>query len=167
MNNVGAVGGGIGAMALGLAVLAYQIGQWRGGDYTPKVHFCMGVALAALLFLGGGVLGAMGGHAAVLGQGIGTYALEQATGASVAGAKGGHRLTGGEKVGVTGAITGIVILCFYLGIFKSGRKDLVPPVVKGSLVGIWLGTSAGLLGMAMGLIRTSGNTVGMIFTSTL
>ncbi|MFG2833137.1 hypothetical protein ACGFWI_37825 [Streptomyces sp. NPDC048434] len=166
MNTGAAVGGGLGAMVLGLAILAYQIGQWRGGDYTPKIHFFAGITMAALLFLGGGVLGAMGGHAAALGQGIGTYALEAATGTSVAGVK-GHPLTGGEKVGVGGAITGIVILCFYLGIFKSGRKDLAPPVVKGSLVGIWLGTSAGLLGMAMGLIRTSGNTVGMIFTSTL
>ncbi|MFD8549776.1 hypothetical protein [Streptomyces sp. NPDC059649] len=158
--------GGLGAIVLGLAILAYQIGRWRGGDYTPKIHFFMGMTLAALLFLGGGILGAMGGSAAVLGQGVGKYALEHATGVVVAGGK-AAAMTGGEKVGVGGAITGIVILMFYLGLIKSGRRDLTSPVVRGALVGIWLGASAGLLGMGMGLIRTSGNTLGDILTSTL
>ncbi|MFE6743893.1 hypothetical protein [Streptomyces tubercidicus] len=166
MNTGLAVGGGLGAVALGLGILAYQIGRWKGGDPTPKVHFFMGVTLAALLFLGGGVLGAMGGNAALLGQGLGTYALEHATGVTVPGGKGAP-LTGGEKVAVGGAITGIVVLLFYLGMIKSGRRDLISPLVRGSLTGIWLGTSAGLIGMAMGLIRTSGNSIGQIFVSTL
>ncbi|MFG2533534.1 hypothetical protein [Streptomyces sp. NPDC048516] len=166
MNTAGAVGGGLGAITLGLAILAYQIGRWRGGDPTPKVHFFMGVTLAALLFLGGGILGAMGGNAAVLGQGIGKYALEHATGVAVPGHK-GAAMTGGERVGVGGAIAGIVLLMFYLGLIKSGRRDLTKPVVRGALVGVWLGTSAGLIGMGMGLIRTSGNTLGDILTSTL
>ncbi|MGY4973486.1 hypothetical protein ACWGCC_30465 [Streptomyces nigrescens] len=167
MNTGIAVGGGLGAVALGLGILAYQIGRWKGGDPTPKIHFFMGVALAALLFLGAGVLGAMGGNAAVLGQGIGTYALEHATGTTVPGGGKAAALTGGEKVSVSGAIAGIVLLLFYLGMIKSGRRDLISPLVRGSLTGIWLGTSAGLIGMSMGLIRTSGNTVGQIFVSTV
>ncbi|MFF3547634.1 hypothetical protein ACFYXD_38105 [Streptomyces platensis] len=166
MNTAGAVGGGLGALVLGLGTLAYQIGRWRGGDYLPKIHFFCGVTLAALLFLGGGVLGSMGGHAAALGEGIGTYALQHATGVSAAG--GAHRaMTGAERVGVSGAIAGIVLLMFYIGIIKSGRKDLISPVVRGALVGVWLGTSAGLIGMAMGIIRTSGNSIGAILTTTL
>ncbi|RXS66700.1 hypothetical protein EST92_28515 [Streptomyces sp. TM32] len=167
MNTGIAVGGGLGAVALGLGILAYQIGRWKGGDPTPKIHFFMGVVLAALLFLGGGILGAMGGNAALLGQGIGKYALENATGATVPGGKGGVPLTGGEKVAVSGAITGLVVLLFYAGMIKSGRRDLISPLVRGSLTGIWLGTSAGLIGMSMGLIRTSGNSIGQIFVSTM
>ncbi|MEU2873042.1 hypothetical protein ABZ769_28225 [Streptomyces olivoreticuli] len=162
MNNTGAAAGGIGAVTLGLVVLFYQIGRWRGGDPTPKVHFFAGLALAALLFLGGGILGVMGGAAAALGDGVGRYALENATGAAAS--AGGHKgaLTGGEKVGVSGAIAGLCLLALYAGLIKSGRADLKEPVIRGALVGIWLGASAGLLGMALGLIRTSGNTVGDI-----
>ncbi|MBO8189192.1 hypothetical protein [Streptomyces spirodelae] len=159
MNTTGAAAGGIGAVALGLIVLFYQIGQWRGGDPTPKVHFFSGLALAALLFLGGGILGAMGGAAAALGDGVGRFALESAAGATT-GAGDRPPLTGGEKVGVSGAIAGLALLAFYIGLIKSGRPDLKAPVIRGSLVGIWLGASAGLIGMAMGAIRTSGNTVG-------
>ncbi|WP_149561532.1 hypothetical protein [Streptomyces cacaoi] len=161
MSTTGAAAGGIGAVALGLVVLFYQIGQWRGGDPTPKIHFFAGLALAALLFLGGGILGAMGGAAAALGDGVGTFALESAVDA--AGKAGGRPpMTGGEKVGVSGAIVGLCLLALYIGLIKSGRHDLKSPVIRGSLVGIWLGASAGLIGMAMGLIRTSGNTVGDI-----
>ena len=161
MNTTGAAAGGIGAVALGLVVLFYQIGAWRGGDPTPKMHFFAGVALAALLFLGGGILGVMGGAAAALGDGIGRYALENATGAAAAAGK-RPPMTGGEKIGVSGAIAGLCLLALYLGLIKSGRYDLKAPLIRGSLVGIWLGASAGLIGMALGLIRTSGNTVGDI-----
>ncbi|MGR8012207.1 hypothetical protein [Streptomyces hypolithicus] len=162
MNNTGAAAGGIGAVALGLVVLFYQIGRWRGGDPTPKMHFFAGVALAALLFLGGGILGTMGGAAAALGDGLGTYALENATGASVSAGGQKAAMTGGEKVGVSGAIAGLCLMALYAGLIKSGRADLKSPVIRGALVGVWLGASAGLLGMALGLIQTSGNTVGDI-----
>ncbi|MEV7417713.1 hypothetical protein [Streptomyces sp. NPDC089919] len=159
MTTAGVAGGGIGAVALGLVLLFYQIGRWKGGDPTPPLHFFAGVALAALLFLGGGVLGVMGGTAAALGDGLGTYALKGASG--VAAASGGTpSLTGGEKVGVSGVIAGLCLLALYAGLIKSGRYDLKSPVLRGALVGVWLGASAGLVGMAMGLIRTSGNTVG-------
>ncbi|MET9415358.1 hypothetical protein ABZY03_14475 [Streptomyces klenkii] len=161
MNNAGAAAGGVGAVALGLVVLFYQIGRWRGGDPTPKIHFVAGLSMAALLFLGGGILGVMGGATAALGDGVGRYALENATGA-VAGAGRNGPLTGGEKVGVSGVIAGLCLLALYLGLIKSGRADLKEPVIRGALCGVWLGASAGLLGMALGLIRTSGNTVGDI-----
>ncbi|MGJ5899278.1 hypothetical protein ACSCBZ_46180 [Streptomyces niveiscabiei] len=161
MNDVGATAGGIGAVAFGLVLLFYQIGRWRGGDPTPKIHFFAGVALAALLFLGGGLFGVMGGAAAAFGDGIGTYALEGATGAvAKAGAQG--PVTGGEKVAVGGAIAGLCLLALYAGLIKSGRYDLKEPVLRGAAVGVFLGASAGLIGMALGLIRTSGNTVGDI-----
>lgn len=161
MNDVGATAGGIGAVAFGLFLLFYQIGRWRGGDPTPKIHFFAGVALAALLFLGGGLFGVMGGTAAALGDGIGTYALEGATGAvAKAGAQG--PVTGGEKVAIGGAIAGLCLLALYAGLIKSGRYDLKEPVLRGAAVGVFLGASAGLIGMALGLIRTSGNTVGDI-----
>ncbi|GAA2912985.1 hypothetical protein [Streptomyces mexicanus] len=166
MNTTGAAAGGIGAVALGLVVLFYQVGRWKGGDPTPKIHFVAGVALAALLFLGGGILGAMGGAAAALGDGIGRYALENAAGAAV-GAGGKAPLTGGEKVGVSGVIAGLCLLALYAGLIKSGRADLKTPVIRGALCGIWLGASAGLLGLALGLIRTSGNTVGDLLLHTI
>jgi hypothetical protein len=167
MNNTGAAAGGIGAVALGLVLLFYQIGRWKGGDPTPKIHFFAGVALSALLFLGGGILGTMGGATAALGDGLGRYALENATGAAAGG--GGHKapLTGGEKVGVSGAVAGLCLLALYLGLIKSGRADLKEPVIRGSLCGVWLGASAGLVGMALGLIRTSGNTVGDLLIRTI
>lgn len=162
MNTTGAAWGGIGAVALGLVVLFYQIGRWRGGDPTPKVHFFAGVAIAALLFLGGGILGAMGGAAAALGDGVGRYALEAGV-ATTAASSGGHRpLTGGEDVGLSGVVAGLCLLALYLGLIKSGRYDLRTPVIRGALCGVWLGASAGLVGLALGLIRTSGNTVGDI-----
>ncbi|MDX3232497.1 hypothetical protein [Streptomyces sp. ME19-01-6] len=163
---MGAAAGGIGAVALGLVILFYQIGRWRGGDPTPKIHFFAGVALAALLFLGGGILGVMGGAAAALGDGLGQYALEGATG-TVAKAGEHKSLTGGEKVGVSGAIAGLCLLALYAGLIKSGRADLKEPVARGALVGVFLGASAGLVGMALGLIRTSGNTVGDILTTSI
>ena len=160
MNTTGAAAGGLGAVVLGLVVLFYQFGRWRGGDPTPKVHFFAGVAMAALLFLGGGILGTMGGAAAALGDGVGRYALEASTGTAAAG---GHRpLTGGEKVGFSGVVAGLCLLALYLGLIKSGRPDLKTPVILGALCGVWLGTSAGLIGLALGLIRTSGTTVGDI-----
>ncbi|MEU4352808.1 hypothetical protein [Streptomyces sp. NPDC023838] len=161
MNTTGAAAGGIGAVALGLVVLFYQIGRWRGGDPTPPIHFAAGVAIAALLLLGGGVLGTMGGTTAALGDGIGRYALESAAGTTAAAGSGTKPpLTGGEKVGVGGVIAGLCLLALYLGLIKSGRHDLKSPVLRGALVGVWLGASAGLIGMALGLIQTSGNTVG-------
>ncbi|MEU3330046.1 hypothetical protein ABZ709_31670 [Streptomyces albus] len=165
MSTTGAAAGGIGSIALGLVLLFYQLGRWRGGDPTPKIHFFAGVALAALLFLGAGILGAMGGAAAAFGDGVGRYALENATGA-VASAGSRPPLTGGEKVGASGALAGLVLLAFYLGLIKSGRPDLKEPVIRGALVGIWLGAAGGLVGMAMGLIRTSGNTVGDLLLKT-
>ncbi|RPK77930.1 hypothetical protein [Streptomyces sp. ADI98-10] len=165
MNDVGATAGGIGAVALGLVILMYQIGRWRGGDPTPKIHFFAGVALAALLFLGAGLFGVMGGAAAALGNGIGTYALEGATGAVAKGATG--PVTGGERVAVGGAVAGLCLLALYAGLIKSGRADLKEPLLRGALVGIFLGASAGLIGMALGLIRTSGNTVGNILINTI
>lgn len=164
MNNAGAAAGGIGAVVLGLAVLFYQVGRWKGGDPTPKVHFFAGVAMAALLFLGGGILGVMGGAAAALGDGVGRYALESGTGTTV-GAGGHQPLTGGEKVGMGGVIAGLCLLALYLGLVKSGRPDLKTPVVRGALCGVWLGASAGLVGLSLGLIRTSGNTVGDILVT--
>ncbi|MEU9568164.1 hypothetical protein AB0D16_40405 [Streptomyces sp. NPDC048161] len=166
MNTTGAAAGGIGAVALGLVILMYQVGRWRGGDPTPKVHFVAGVALAALLFLGGGLFGVMGGAAAALGDGIGTYALEGATGA-VAKAGAAGPVTGGEKVAVGGAVTGLCLLALYAGLIKSGRADLKEPLLRGAAVGIFLGASAGLIGMALGLIRTSGNTIGDVLMHTI
>lgn len=166
MNNAGAAAGGAGAVVLGLVLLFYQIGRWRGGDPTPKVHFFAGVALAALLFLGGGLLGVVGGSAAAFGDGIGTYALEGTTGqVAKAGAMG--PITGGERVAVGGAVAGLCLLALYLGLIKSGRADLKEPVLRGAAVGVFLGASAGLVGMALGLIRTSGNTVGDILIHTI
>ncbi|MGW3563591.1 hypothetical protein ACWDSL_06765 [Streptomyces sp. NPDC000941] len=167
MNDTGAAAGGIGAVALGLVILFYQLGRWRGGDPTPKIHFFAGVALAALLFLGGGILGVMGGAAAALGDGVGQYALEGATGTVVKTGEHKPSLTGGEKVGVSGAIAGLCLLALYAGLIKSGRADLKEPVARGALVGVFLGASAGLVGMALGLIRTSGNTVGDILTTSI
>lgn len=166
MNTTGAAVGGIGAVALGLVTLFYQIGRWKGGDPTPKIHFVAGIAIAALLLLGGGVLGVMGGTAAALGDGVGRFALEGATGA-VAAAADHPPMTGGEKVGVSGAIAGLCLLALYLGLIKSGRYDLKSPLIRGALVGVWLGASAGLIGMALGLIRTSGNTVGDILVGSI
>ncbi|MFD7868126.1 hypothetical protein [Streptomyces sp. NPDC059783] len=161
MNDFGATAGGIGAITLGVVLLMYQIGRWRGGDPTPQIHFWAGVALAALLFLGGGLLGVMGGAAAALGDGVGTYALEGATGA-VAKAGSHPPVTGGERVAVGGAVAGLALLAFYMGLIKSGRADLREPVMRGAAVGVFLGASAGLIGMALGLIRTSGNTIGTV-----
>lgn len=165
MNTTGAAAGGIGAVALGLVILMYQIGRWRGGDPTPKIHFFAGVTLAALLFLGAGLFGVMGGAAAALGDGIGTYALEGTTGVVAEGAKGA--VTGGEKVAVGGAVAGLCLLALYAGLIKSGRADLKEPLLRGALVGVFLGASAGLIGMALGLIRTSGNTIGNILINTI
>ena len=162
MNTAGAAVGGIGAVVLGLVVLFYQIGRWRGGDPTPKVHFVAGVAMAALLFLGGGILGTMGGAAAALGDGVGQYALETGTGATAASGAARPPLTGGEQLGVSGVIAGLCLLALYAGLIKSGRPDLKTPVIRGALCGVWLGTSAGLIGLSLGLIRTSGNTIGDI-----
>lgn len=167
MDNTGAAAGGIGAVALGLVILMYQIGRWRGGDPTPKVHFFAGVALAALLFLGGGLLGVMGGAAAAFGDGVGRYALESATDAVATAGSKGTPVTGGERVAVGGAITGLCLLALYAGLIKSGRADLKEPLLRGAAVGIFLGASAGLIGMALGLIRTSGNTIGYILINTI
>lgn len=161
MNTAGAVGGGIGALVVGLVMLFYQLGSWAGGgEYYSKIHFFAGVTIAALLLLGGGILGAAGGATAAFGDGIGKFALEEAV--DVAASAGARETTGGEKVGVGGAVFGLALLAFYVGLIKSGRADLKAPVIRGSLVGVFLGTSAGLLGMAVGLLKTSGNSAGQV-----
>lgn len=161
MSTGAAAAGGIGSLVVGILLLFYQLGSWAGGgEYHSKVHFFMGITLAALLFLGGGILGATGGAAAAFGDGVGRFALESAT--SVAAGAPPKAPTGGEKVGVGGAVVGLALLAFYAGLIKSGRRDLLAPVVRGALVGIFLGASAGMLGMALGLIRTSGNSAGQV-----
>lgn len=166
MTDVGAAAGGIGSITIGLVILLYQIGRWRGGDYTPKVHFFAGLAIAALLLLGGGLFGVMGGSAAALGDGVGVYALEEATG-TVAEAADRRPVTGGERVAVGGAVAGLCLLALYAGLIKSGRADLKEPLLRGALVGVFLGAAGGLLGMAIGLIRTSGNTIGDVLVNTV
>jgi hypothetical protein len=166
MGNAGAVGGGIGAVALGVVILMYQIGRWRGGDPTPIGHFVMGAGIAALLLLGGGILGAMGGAAATLGDGIGTYALEKGADVAVSGAS-RPPVTGGEKAAVGGVIVGLGALALYLGLIKSGRYDLKAPLWRGALCGVCLGAAGGLLGMAVGLLKTSGNTVGYVLLNVI
>ncbi|PVD04438.1 hypothetical protein [Streptomyces sp. CS014] len=158
MNTTGAALGGIGAVVLGVILLAYQIGQWKGGDPTPKLHYFMGMTLAALLFLGGGILGAMGGGAAALGDGIGSFLLNGASSVDVTGQK--PKTTGAEKVGLGGVVTGLALLAFYVGMIKSGRGDVKGTLIRGALTGVFLGAAGGLIGSALGLIRTSGNTVG-------
>lgn len=162
MSTGGAAAGGIGAIVVGLALLAYQVGTWVGfSDPGTKIHFFSGLTIAALLLLGGGILGAMGGATAALGDGVGRFALESAV--DVAAKGGGQRsATGGERVGVGGAVFGLVLLAFYLGWIKSGRHDVRSPLIRGGLVGVFLGSGAGLIGMAIGLIQTSGNTVGQV-----
>lgn len=162
MNTAGAAAGGIGCLVVGLVILFFQLGTWAGGgEYFSKVHFFAGTTIAALLFLGAGVLGAAGGAAAAFGDGVGRFALESAV--DVAASAGDQRAaTGGERVGVGGAIFGLVLLAFYVGFIKSGRHDLKAPLIRGGLVGIFLGSSAGLIGMAIGLIKTSGNTAGQV-----
>lgn len=166
MSTTGAAAGGIGAVVVGLVMLLYQVGRWRGGDPTPAAHYFAGVAIAALLLLGGGVLGAVGGATAALGNGIGTYALESGVDvAANAGARG--PVTGGERVAVGGAAVGLCLVALYAGLIKSGRYDLKSPVIRGALTGVFLGAGSGLIGMAIGLIRTSGNTLGNVLLNTL
>ena len=161
MNSATAAGAGTGAALLGLIMLMYQIGRWRGGDPTPQIHFFAGLVIAALLMLGGGILGTMGGTAAALGDSLGDYALAAGTSASSA-----HPApTGGEKVGLGGVILGLCLVGLYAGLIKSGRRDVTSAVVRGGLCGVWLGASAGLVGMALGLIQTSGTTVGNLLVN--
>lgn len=166
MTSTGAAAGGIGSLVVGLVILFYQLGTWAGrGEYVSKVHFFAGLSIAALLFLGGGILGAAGGATAAFGDGVGRFALENAV--HVAASGGGRRsATAGEKVGVGGAVVGLALLAFYIGLIKSGRHDLKAPLIRGGLVGIFLGAGAGLVGMAIGLIQTSGNNAGQVLIGT-
>jgi hypothetical protein len=166
MSTTGAASGGIGAIVLGLILLGYQIGRWRGGDPTPQIHFYAGLSIAALLFLGGGVLGAVGGATAAFGNGVGTFALESGVDVAASGGPKGP-VTGGEQVAVGGAAIGLIAVAVYAGLIKSGRYDLRSPVLRGGLCGVWLGAGGGLIGMAIGLIRTSGNTLGQVLINTL
>lgn len=162
MNTAGAAAGGIGALIVGLGLLAYQVGTWVGfSDRGAKLHFVSGLTIAALLLLGGGILGAMGGATAALGDGVGKFALESAVDVTASGG-GRPASTGGERVGVGGAAFGVVLLLFYLGCIKSGREEMRSPLIRGALVGVFLGSGAGLIGMAVGLIKTSGNTIGEV-----
>ncbi|MFD7340415.1 hypothetical protein ACFV98_31195 [Streptomyces violascens] len=158
MNTTGAALGGTGTVIFGIALLAYQVGRWKGGDPTPKIHYFFGLAIGVLLFLGGGILGAMGGAAAALGDGVGSYVLAGAAEIDVTGQK--PAATGAEKVGLGGVVTGIVLVCFYTGLIKCGRTDVTGSLVRGALTGVFLGLGGGLIGSAIGLITTSGNTVG-------
>jgi hypothetical protein len=163
VTTAGAAAGGIGSLVVGLVILFYQLGTWAGhGEYFSKVHFFAGLTIAALLFLGGGVLGAAGGATAAFGDGVGRFALESAVDVAASAGDRPVAATGGERVAVGGAIFGLVLLAFYIGFIKSGRPDLKAPLIRGGLVGIFLGAGAGLVGMAIGLIRTSGNTAGQV-----
>ncbi|MFI1409393.1 hypothetical protein ACH4Y0_05605 [Streptomyces sp. NPDC020707] len=176
MNNVTTATVSLGAVTIGLGILAWHLTKWwrTGGGGGPKVGPPGGgggggrdpkvlIPLLSSMALGmiavtaaGGLIGTAAGFVLDTGSLIGNWSLTAATGTATP-----EVTRSGLKALTPG---GCALLCIYFVIltamWKSGAKILKGKIAAGVTAGVMLGLSAGFSGMASVALVTMTNTIG-------
>lgn len=77
---VSPTGVGIGAVVVGVAVGAYVVAKWTHCNKDSRKMFILGVILASLLGVGGGMFGMMGNSIRQTGNSVGDSVTQTTTG---------------------------------------------------------------------------------------
>ncbi|MFG2380578.1 hypothetical protein [Streptomyces avermitilis] len=170
MNSVTTATVSLGAVTIGLGILAFHLTKWwRGGGKGPGPGGGGGrdpkalIPLLSSMSLGmiaitaaGGLIGTAAGFLLNTGSLIGNWSLTAATGTVTP-----EVTRSGLKALSPG---GCALLCIYfvvcVALWKSGAKLLKGKIAAGVTAGVMLGLSAGFSGMASVALVTITNTVG-------
>ncbi|QHA04600.1 hypothetical protein GQF42_16035 [Streptomyces broussonetiae] len=171
MNTVTSATVSLGAVTIGLSIMAWHMTCWwkgdskagpsggGGGGRDPKVliPFLSSVALGMLCIVAaGGLLGTAATMLLGLGNTLGDWSLTAVTGTATPGVtRSGHTaLTPGGSAALVMYIVGLA------AIWKSSGKVFHGKVTSGVTCGIMLGLSAGCSGIAATAVVTVFNAVG-------
>ncbi|MFE7762958.1 hypothetical protein [Streptomyces sp. NPDC057438] len=174
MNSVTTATVSLGAVTIGLSILAWHLARWwktgggvkagppgggGGGGRDPKVliPFLASVALGMLcVTAAGGLLGTAATMLLDVGNTLGNWSLTAVTGTATPGVtRSGHKsLTPG---GCAALVIYIVVLC---AIWKSSGKVFHGKVTSGVTCGVMLGLSAGFSGVAAAAVVSIFNALG-------
>ncbi|MDC2953368.1 hypothetical protein PO587_02740 [Streptomyces gilvifuscus] len=175
MNSVTTATVSLGAVTIGLSILAWHLARWwktggggkggppgvggGGGGRDPKVliPFVASVALGMLcVTAAGGLLGTAATMLMDVGNTLGNWSLTAVTGTTTPGVtRSGHKsLTPG---GCAALVIYIVVLA---AIWKSGGKVFHGKVTSGVTCGVMLGLSAGFSGVAATAVVSIFNALG-------
>ncbi|MFJ8507722.1 hypothetical protein [Streptomyces avermitilis] len=172
MNSVTTATVSLGAVTIGLGILAWHLTKWwktggkgggpgapGGGGRDPKALIpllsSMSLGMIAIT-AAGGLIGTAAGFLLNSGSLIGNWSLTAATGTVTP-----EVTRSGLKALSPG---GCALLCIYFvvctALWKSGAKILKGKIAAGVTAGVMLGLSAGFSGMASVALVTITNTVG-------
>ncbi|MET9510776.1 hypothetical protein ABZX62_20340 [Streptomyces flavidovirens] len=171
MNSVTTATVSLGAVTIGLSILAWHIARWwkteggkggppgGGGGRDPKVliPFLSSVALGMLcITAAGGLLGTGATMLLDLGSTLGNWSLTAVTGTVTPGVT-----RSGVKALTPGGSAALVIyLVVVISVWKSGGKIFHGKVTSGVTCGVMLGLSAGFSGVAAAAVVSVFNAVG-------
>jgi hypothetical protein len=171
MNTVTSATVSLGAVTIGLSILAWHLTRWwkgggkggppgaGGGGRDPKVliPFLSSVALGMLcITAAGGLLGTAATMLLDAGNTLGNWSLTAVTGTATPGVtRSGHKsLTPGGCAALVIYIVGLA------AIWKSGGKVFHGKVTSGVTCGVMIGLSAGFSGVAASAVVTVFNALG-------
>lgn len=172
MNNVTTATVSLGAVTIGLSILAWHLARWwktgggkagppggGGGGRDPKVlmPFLASVALGMLcVTAAGGLLGTAATMLLDVGNTLGNWSLTAVTGTATPGVT-----RSGQKSLTPGGCAALVIyIVIIVAIWKSGGKVFHGRVYSGVTCGVMLGLSAGFSGVAAAAVVSIFNAVG-------
>ncbi|MCX5234422.1 hypothetical protein OG824_04135 [Streptomyces prunicolor] len=175
MNNVTTATVSLGAVTIGLSIMAWHLSRWwkaggggkggppgvggGGGGRDPKVliPFLSSVALGMLcVTAAGGLLGTGAVMLLGLGDSLGNWSLTAVTGTVTPGVT-----RSGQKVLSPGGCAALVVyIVVLIALWKSGGKLFKGKVISGVICGVMLGLSAGFSGVAAAAVVTVFNAAG-------
>jgi hypothetical protein len=174
MNAVTTATVSLGAVTIGLGILAWHLARWwktggggkggppgvgGGGGRDPKalIPFLSSVALGMLaVTAAGGLIGTAATMLLGLGNSLGDWSLTAVTGTATPGVT-----RSGQKTLSPGGCAALVIYVVVLtALWKSGGKLFHGKVVSGVICGVMLGLSAGFSGIASSAVVSVFNAFG-------
>ncbi|MER6112410.1 hypothetical protein [Streptomyces hirsutus] len=172
MNTVTTASVSLGAVTIGLGILAWHLTKWwktggkgggpgapGGGGRDPKalIPLLSSMALGMLsITAAGGLIGTAATFLLNTGSMIGNWSLVTLTGTAT------PEVTRSGLKALTPGGCALLIIYFVIcvALWKSGAKILKGKIVAGVVAGVMLGLSAGFSGMASVALVTVTNTIG-------
>ncbi|MFD9618485.1 hypothetical protein ACFWB2_14615 [Streptomyces virginiae] len=172
MNSVTTATVSLGAVTIGLSILAWHLTRWwktgakagpggpgGGGGRDPKVliPFLSSVALGMLcVTAAGGLLGTGATMLLDVGNNLGNWSLTAVTGTVTP----GLTRSGSKSLTPGGCAALVIYIVIVVSIWKSGGKVFHGKVTSGVTCGVMLGLSAGFSGVAAAAVVSVFNAVG-------